>query len=58
MKFISFILAAVLAVVGIVLTGYAVTHYNPWLNMISLIGGISALGASYITIMHIMGDLS
>lgn len=57
MRFISFILASVLFVVGVVLTGYAVTHYNPWLNMFALIGGISALATSYITVLHIMGDI-
>jgi hypothetical protein len=57
MRFISFVLAAVLLVVGIVLTGYAVTHYNPWLNMFALIGGIAALASSYITLLHIHGDL-
>jgi hypothetical protein len=57
MRFISFILASVLFVVGLGLTGYAVTHYNPWLNMFALIGGIAALASAYITILHIMGDI-
>lgn len=57
MRFISFAIAAFFATVGICFLGYAVTHYNPWANMVALIGGISSLGIAYITIMHIMGDL-
>jgi hypothetical protein len=58
MRFVSMIIAAVFATLAVCFLGYAVTHYNPWANMIALIGGLASAGVSYISIMHIMGDLS
>lgn len=55
---ICFVIANLFLLIGIALLAYAVTNYNPWLNMLSLIGGIASLGSCYITLMHIIGDQS